>query len=405
MKIAIVETDSRGGLVHFAYEMAEALSAEGTQPVLVTGQDYELEELPHSFEVIRLLHFWRRFEPAPAGAGAARRRALIRPFRRAWRGLVFLREWARLTAYLLRIRPDATVFSLIHVPLPVIYLRILRVAGLPIFQVCHEIEQRDADAGLVDRAVVQPLFRRLYRSFDGIVFLASSVQRDFEARFGRLPRTIVLPHPPKPLFLDTAKDRTAEVRARYGALPGERVVLFFGLLRPSKGVADLLEAFALMPTAESVRLVVAGYPSKNFDTAAHRELAAQLGISERTSLNFGYVPSEDVGALMQLADVVVLPYRNATASGALATVQSQRRPVVATSVGGLAEAITDGVTGRLVPPRNPAELSKAIAETLADPDAAAKMAEAAFRDASETRSWHVFARNLVEMITVARAGK
>lgn len=400
MKIAIVETDARGGLIHFAYEMAEALSAEGVQPVLLTGQDYELEGLPHGFEVIRLLHFWRRFEPAPASAGAARRRALIRPFRRAWRGLVFMREWARLTAYLLRTRPDATVFSLIHVPLPVIYLRILRAAGLPIFQVCHEIEQRDADAGLVDRAVMQPLFRTLYRSFDGIVFLARSVQRDFEARFGDIVPTHVLPIPVQLLFHPGENDRadTEAVRERYGIADGERVVLFFGLLRPSKGVPDLVEAFARLPDRAGLRLVIAGHPNKAFDAEEIKALADRLGISGNVTLHLEYVPNEDVAPLLSQADVVVFPYRNATASAAAATAQGLCRPVIATDVGGLGETIEDGVTGRLVPPQDPEALSRAIAETLSDPAAATGMAERAFRELSRTRSWPVFAARLLRIL-------
>jgi glycosyltransferase involved in cell wall biosynthesis len=201
-------------------------------------------------------------------------------------------------------------------------------------------------------------------------------------------------HGPQLIF-PTAGQNGDTLRSAYGVQPGERVVLFFGLLRPSKGVSDLVDAFALLPDRQGLRLVVAGYPTKTFNVDALHAQIDRLGIAPQVSLYLGYVPNADVGPLLELGDVVVFPYRNATASGAVSAAQSLARPVVASAVGGLPEAIQDGVSGYLAKPEDPPALAAAIWKTLQDPARAAAMARTGQQDMLKNRSWPSFARGMI----------
>jgi glycosyltransferase involved in cell wall biosynthesis len=270
-----------------------------------------------------------------------------------------------------------------------------------LIQICHEIEQRDAQPGKWDRFVAEPLLRACYRNFSAVILLAHTVQTEFRARYGHDHVTVVLPHGPQLLFPDKDAPQVP-YRSRYGIEPGERVVLFFGLLRPSKGVSDLVEAFARIGDANKVRLVIAGFPTKAFDTDALGEQINHLGLTDRISLFPDYVPLEDVGALLRLADVVVFPYRNATASGAAAAAQSLGRPVVVTSVGGLSETVRDGETGLVVPPCDPAALAQAITKTLADRNQATRMGAAGREEILSERSWEAFAKRILELFEKQR---
>lgn len=400
-RLAIVETNATGGLIHFAYQMADALSGEGVEVSLITSDNYELGRLPHRFSVERILRLWPVFS---RNAGARKQKgvsAALRRARRVWRGVLFFAAWARVTAHLLRQRPDGVILSMIHSPFQVIYFRALKWAGIPLIQICHEIEQRDAIPGNWDRFVAEPLLRASYRSFSAVVLLAHTVQREFMARYGNDPVTVVLPHGPQLLFPE--QDAPLEpCRTRYGIEPDDRVVLFFGLLRPSKGVADLVEAFARIGDASKVRLVIAGFPTKAFDTDALRAQIKLLGLADHVSLFLDYVPLEDVGTLLRLAAVVVFPYRNATASGAAAAAQSLGRPVVVTSVGGLSETVRDGDTGFVVPPRDAVALADAITRTLGDPHQAAKMGAAGREEILKERSWEAFAKRIIELFEKRR---
>ena len=60
MRIYFVETDGAGGLIHFAFEVCQALAAEGNDVSLLTSDDYELDDCQPDFKVVPLLKLWRR---------------------------------------------------------------------------------------------------------------------------------------------------------------------------------------------------------------------------------------------------------------------------------------------------------------------------------------------------------
>lgn len=393
-RITIVETNAQGGLVHFAFQMAEALAGEGATVTLITSPDFELEDLPRSFRVLKMLRLWPIFDRSGGGRPAGALGAALRKMRRVWRGVLFFTAWTRVTLHLLRDRPDGVVLSMIHSPFQVVFFKALKWAGIPTVQVCHEIEQRDTARGLWDRMIAEPLLAACYGSFSTVILLARSVEADFLARYGDATPTLVMPHGPQLIFPTAGQSRDT-LRSAYGVRPGERVVLFFGLLRPSKGVSDLVEAFALLPDRRGLRLVVAGYPTKTFSVERLRALIDRLGIGSQVSVQLGYVPNSNVGPLLEMGDVVVFPYRSATASGAVSAAQSLARPVVASAVGGLPEAIEDGASGYLAKPEDPPALAAAIFKTLQDPARAKAMALAGQQDMLKNRSWPGFARGLI----------
>ena len=187
------------------------------------------------------------------------------------------------------------------------------------------------------------------------------------------------------------------IKRRYGLKPGQPVILFFGLLAPSKGIQDLVEAFALVRESSDAKLVIAGYPTKHFNMEELKDKIAASGLGEHVVLDTRYVPLEEVGALMGLATVAVYPYRSSTQSGALQVAYTFGRPVVATSTGGLPESVEHGRSGFLVPANSPRDLAQAILKLVTNPELAKIMGEYA-RHLSETRfSWRAVARQIVKV--------
>ena len=89
-------------------------------------------------------------------------------------------------------------------------------------------------------------------------------------------------------------------------------------------------------------------------------MARRLGLEECIVWKDHYIPNEEVPALFRSADLVVLPYREATQSGVVPVAYQFEVPVVATDVGGLAEVVRPGETGYLVPPEDPEALAGRI---------------------------------------------
>jgi glycosyltransferase involved in cell wall biosynthesis len=130
-----------------------------------------------------------------------------------------------------------------------------------------------------------------------------------------------------------------------------------------KGLDLLVAAAAALPQA---RVVIAG------DGPALPALAAQvaaLGLEGRVLL-LGW--RSDAQALLAACDVFVLPTRNEALGVSVLEAMAAGRPVVATDVGGVPEAVRHGETGLIVPPENPTALAAAIAELIADPSRAAR---------------------------------
>lgn len=169
---------------------------------------------------------------------------------------------------------------------------------------------------------------------------------------------------------ETPFDR-AEIRRRLGIGDNERIVLQVAALAPHKSQADLLDAAALaLPTRPELRFWVAGEgPLRPELEAQHRS----LGLGENVRF-LGF--REDVTDLLRAADIFcVSSYLEGLGTSTL-DAMAAGLPVVATRVGGIPEIVTDGVSGILVPPRDPRQMADAIVALAADPGRRAAMGAA-----------------------------
>ena len=135
-------------------------------------------------------------------------------------------------------------------------------------------------------------------------------------------------------------------------------ILFFGFVRPYKGLSYLIEALPLIQQHIDVNLLIVGEFWKDEDS--YQQQIERLGITDRVSIINEYIPNEKVPLFFAAADVAVLPYTSATGSGIVQIAFGCHKPVVTTTVGCLPEVVTDGKTGYLVPPKDPSALADAV---------------------------------------------
>ena len=153
----------------------------------------------------------------------------------------------------------------------------------------------------------------------------------------------------------------AAVRAAEGAAADDVVLLAMAALVPRKGLDVLFDALAaLRGPGLCPRLWIAGDGPEAPALGAQVEslgLAAQVRFLGRR---------DDVGDLLAACDVVVLPSRAEGLGVAALEAMAAAKPVVASAVGGLADAVVDGRTGLLVPPDDPAALASALEKLVHD---------------------------------------
>ncbi len=169
-------------------------------------------------------------------------------------------------------------------------------------------------------------------------------------------------------------------------LPGELaavegpVVLFFGLIRPYKGIDVLLEAFR---SVEGAELWIAGMPRMPLDEL--QEIGARAPGTVRWVPRF--IPDPEIPAYFRRADLVVLPYLETEQSGVLYTALAFGKPIVLTAVGGFPDVAEQHDAARLVPPGDPGPLAIAIQELVSDPGGRERLAAAAAAAAAGPYSW------------------
>lgn len=189
---------------------------------------------------------------------------------------------------------------------------------------------------------------------DGIVTLSRHVRREVSTTAGVPGERIAT----VPLGVSEAKGLDTRVRR----LPRDRAVrvLFFGRIRPYKGLDLLVGAFAALQRIRPVELVIAGSGPLG---AAARAIAATPGIRLRNE----WIPEADIDGLFRDADVVVLPYREASQSGVAVHAFEHRVPMVVTPVGGLVEQVTHLGTGVVASQVSAAGVAEALEHLLGDP--------------------------------------
>lgn len=259
-----------------------------------------------------------------------------------------------------------------------------RLAGIRVVIELHELQDPGEAGVALARGYGHWGLRTLIRLAHGCIVHSKADWQLFESGYGPVDARIALvPHGPYDQYRDLGEPTdpaTASAVAAVRTAPkGGDVVnlLFFGLIRPYKGLEDLLRVFNELPREEAERLwlTVVGETWEGCTEPA--ELIAASPHADRITFLNEYVPDEVVGAAFAHADVAVLPYRRSSSSGILHVAMSWGLPIVVTSVGGLPEAAS-GYTGAVfIPPGEPAALKEGIMK-------AATMAGQKFPD---PRSW------------------
>ena len=186
-----------------------------------------------------------------------------------------------------------------------------------------------------------------------------------------------------------------EARVRLGLDPDEPTISYVGKLVPRKGVDTLVEALGLLARRPggAPQLVVAGIGELREDM---EERARRLGVHDRIRF-LGKVPHDEVPWVMATGDVFVLPSLSEGLPTVVCEAMACGLPVVATAVDGTPEAVRDGRTGYLVPPREAEPLAAALGRVLDDPAGAERMRREALEIALREYTWEANARRYDEI--------
>lgn len=175
---------------------------------------------------------------------------------------------------------------------------------------------------------------------DDIIVMSRFSRDEFSGRYGRTHGVHVVPHGNYVGVYPNAMDQQT-ARNKLGIQQDQKVLLHLGMIRPYKGVDDLISAFAKIPDDKSTLIIAGVCWEPELRAAIEREVAKDA----RILLHMDFVADEDIQIYMNACDWVVLPYKRILNSGSALLALSFGRPVIIPQQGSLVEIIEDGVHG------------------------------------------------------------
>jgi glycosyltransferase involved in cell wall biosynthesis len=213
-------------------------------------------------------------------------------------------------------------------------LFIVKILGIKVIWTVHNLlehERRDPQ--------VELFFNRfLVRLYDHLIvhcsFAREAVVQNYQLPDGFKHRIYVIPHGN---YMNNYENEVTQkkARARLGLGDSDIVFLYFGTIRPNKGVLQMTDTFRKFQSPR-VRLLIVGEPASE---AIRRELMERCKCDSRIRAFLRFVPAKDVQLYMNAADVVVLPFQDILTSGSALLAMSFGKPVIAPRMGCIPEIL------------------------------------------------------------------
>ena len=346
----------------YDHALCTALARLGVDVELVSSR-FAYGSVPAPEGYRRSEIFYRRAHGAPGS-----------PLRRATKLLLHVPD---MLAY----RRRAAAADVVHFQwLAMQWLDVHLLPDRPLVLTAHDLLPREPRPG---QARAQ---RRLYERVSALVVHSEYGRRQLVDELGLSPAKVHVIH--HGAFEPAAASAPAALPPELDRVRGP-VVLFFGLLRPYKGLDTLLRAWRGVQGAE---LWIVGRP---------RMALAPLQALATPSVRFvpRFVADEELRAFFLRADVVVLPYARTERfdqSGVLANALGFGKATLVSNIGGFSEVAAAGAAW-LVAPDDPDELRAALRALIDDPDARARLAAAAREAALGRYSWDTAARDTLAL--------
>jgi len=332
---------------HYAFGLATALAAQHVRLDVIGSDDVDCPEM-HTTPLLTFLNL----------RGSKTKASLLAKIKRV---TIY---YARLIRYAATAKPTIfhilwnSKFQVVDRILLMLYYRLL---GKKIVFTVHNVNagERDSNDSLLNRFTL----RAQYHLANHLFVHTEKMKHELREDFGVHEESVTI----IPFGINNAVPNTdltpAEAKQRLGIGQEEKTILFFGAIRPSKGLEYLVRAFLLLAAKNpSYRLIIAGFPKEGSEQYMHKiqrkisDSPARRQILQRID----FIPDEETELYFKGADVLALPYTHIFQSGVLFLAYSFGLPVVASDVGSFREDVVESKTGFVCKPCDPADLARVL---------------------------------------------
>ena len=316
----MVDPSGRGGIALYSELIAKALLDAGAEPRLLAGRRFEASSV--GYRVLRRIPPLAWGRPARVGVGFYARRAW------EWVGWAIVLLSASITE-----RPDV-----VHIQAPVnrrLDAHLIRglARRVPVVWTAHDVVPHESDGRDAGR------FAEIYRAATLVIVHGPPAAAAVSELAG--VQATVIAHPVAQLGGPIPR---AEARRRLGLPVAQRVLAAVGFVRAYKGydlLADVWEELG----QDAPTLIVAG----ELMAESERSVLDRLNCCDKVLLRLGYLPDDEMRAMICAADAVLLPYRAGSDSGVLHLARALGVPVIASDAPHLAASVKATGAGAVLP--------------------------------------------------------
>jgi glycosyltransferase involved in cell wall biosynthesis len=376
MKVLVTEPAGYGGTAYYAYELVKSLKDAGTEVILATSQNCEFQGDTSPFLL----------SPVFSKYSAAKNKIIS----------AYYYASALIKIWQLSSREKIDLFHLRWPKLLIldcILIKLLQSRGVRILTTADNVLPHEMKFyhSLVNRL--------LYRLCDCMI-----VHTNFDKTFLKNHWQIsedkirVVPHGNMNGLVSCLDKDPAVTRKEMGLKSGDTLFLFFGQIRPYKGLQVLLKGFARCAgDLKKCRLAIVGElkePWVKYETLIHK-----LGLDKTNQLivRHGFIPLQEMLSWLSASDAVILPYTKISQSGVAILAASMGKPVIASRVGGVPEIVEHGKDGFLFTPSDEDALAGALIELSCDKQRLKRLGAHFRKKAQNEWSWQLIAKNTTDL--------
>lgn len=378
----------QAGMALYSYKLANALADQGLQVTLFVDDQYELDSLPARFNKIKVLS-------SKNVSIGSNQHPIIRIANIVG---AHLHNWYEFYHYVKKHRPE-----IIHIQ-PQFYLvdwhilSHLKKTNTKLVLTVHDVIPHKfytRHFGWLELLILQ----YMYNKADRLIVHAETNKQQLLASFSvDEHKVVVVPHGEYSLAGISQEISDTGARSALNLKDNDKVILYFGYIRKTKGIDILLKAFDRVAERFSdVVLVITGSVIQGESFSEHRQIINKMKCRSRIKCFLKYVEHQHVPIFFTPADIVVLPYLEFhSQSGVLHLAHGFGKPVIVSNVGGLPEVVEDHETGLIVPPGDVNRLAEAMGCLLENEGLRIKIGQRAREMAMERFSWEIIAKATIE---------
>lgn len=355
MRIALIYLGRKGGGTVYSLEIAKALNIKEDVLAVISSQVENLNLWGSSgIKILKVSTFNNKWQVIPSTLNII--------------------KFINLTKQIKKFNPDIIYYPMGHIWIPILNLFLKKI---PKVMTLHDPILHTGE----DNFFWKLLQKIEIKQSDRFIILSNIFTNYLKKKGISIEKIDVIPHGEFSYYSKYKISKAANKKP---------TILFFGRISQYKGLDILLKAFPIIKKEISeCRLIIAG----NGDIKPYKQL--MIGLKDIIVFN-QWIKDEETASYFGQADLIVLPYKDATQSGIIPIAYSMKLPVVTTNVGGLPEQVQDGRDGLLVNPCDEKDLAIACIRLLSNPILAKKMGEEGYKKAMIDWSWENIGNKIIK---------